>query len=75
MITMAMVKYTSRGRPRHFAYLTNHVGVFALGDADAVSAAGHAHPDVLLPMGGIQTVDADNDLGIAVIDGLQSVIQ
>ena len=60
----------------HGALHGQHVlGALALGDADAVGSAGHAHPDVLLPVGGVQAVDAHDDLGIAVVDGLQSVVQ
>ena len=48
---------------------------FALGDADAVRAARDAHADILLPVRGIQAVDADDDLGVAVVNRRQGVIQ
>ena len=51
------------------------LGVLGLGDADGVTAAGHAGADVFPPVGGVQTVDADDPLGAAVIHGLQGVIQ
>ena len=51
------------------------LGVLGLGDADGVAAAGHAGADVFPPVGGVQTVDADDPLGTAVIHGLQGVVQ
>ena len=51
------------------------LGVLGLGDADGVAAACHAGADVFPPVGGVQTVDADDLLGTAVIHGLQGVVQ
>ena len=46
-----------------------------LGDADAVRPAGHAHPHVLLPVGGVQAVDAHDDLRVPIVHRLQGVVQ
>ena len=51
------------------------LSVLGLGDADGIAAAGHAGTDVFTPVGGVQTVDADDPLGAAVVHGLQSMIQ
>ena len=51
------------------------LSVLGLGDADGVAAAGHTGADVFPPVGGVQTVDADDPLGAAVIHGLQGVVQ
>ena len=47
----------------------------ALGDADAIRAARDAHADIFLPVRRIQTVDTDDDLGVAVVNRRQRVIQ
>ena len=60
----------------HGLFHRQHIlGAFTLGDADAVGPARHADPDILLPVGGVQAVDADDDLGAAVVDGFEGVIQ
>ena len=51
------------------------LSVLGLGDADGIAAAGHTGADVFPPVGGVQTVDADDPLGAAVIHGLQGVVQ
>ncbi len=51
------------------------LGGFTFSDADAVRPAGHRHPDVLLPVGGVQTVDAHNPLHPAVVHRFQGVIE
>ena len=51
------------------------LGAFALGDPDAVGTTGHTDTDVLLPVGGIQAVDPDNDLGRAVVNGGHGMVQ
>ena len=46
-----------------------------LGDPNTVGTAGNADPNILLPVGGIQTVDPDNDFGAAVVNGGQGMVQ
>ena len=43
------------------------LGALTLGNADAVRPAGHAHPNILLPVGGVQAVDAHDDFRIPVV--------
>ena len=51
------------------------LGALGLGDADGIAAAGNGGADVFPPVGGIQTVDADDALAAAVVDGLQRVVE
>lgn len=60
----------------HMLFNRLHVlRALALGDADAVRAARDAHADIFLPVRRIQTVDTDDDLGVAVVNRRQRVIQ
>ena len=63
------------GSGNGLVHLTDHSGVFTLGNADAVGPSGHADPDILLPVGCIQAIDPNNDFRIAVVDGFESVVQ
>ncbi|MPM75291.1 hypothetical protein SDC9_122283 [bioreactor metagenome] len=50
-------------------------GAFALGDADAVGPRRHADPDIFLPVGRIQAVDAHNALHAPVVDRGQRAVE